>query len=319
MKMATTFMLLASTALAGAAMAQSSSARQGGQPDASSSATGQQSSAGANDSNDTGVSSEATSDRSRPSAAGTSDQQSSTVRSQGERQASQRGASPSPSGNLERHIAVCLTLGNEEEVALAEFAQGRAQNPQVKEFAQMMIEEHQKAISQLQQVAPEIAALDLELTSQANENVAPGGAVSDPARAGEARSASSPSTSQAAGNQRTLASGATAGGEDQQMVQLAREIKQECLNLTQAELGRHEGVKFDKAYIGQQLVAHIKMLAELRAVKRHASGQLQPIVQQGVQMTEHHLAEARQIMEQLEADGGQEAAARPEAASARRR
>jgi hypothetical protein len=57
------------------------------------------------------------------------------------------------------------------------------------------------------------------------------------------------------------------------------------------------------------------MLTELRAAQRHASGQLHPILRRGVQMTEHHLAQARQIMEQLDAEGGQEAAARPSAAN----
>jgi predicted outer membrane protein len=190
----------------------------------------------------------------------------------------------------------------------------------VKQFAQMMIEEHQKAISQLQKAAPSVANMNLKLTSSnANASAASAGTTSDPARAGEARSASTQSGSPAAANQRTSASDGQGGSEDSQMIQLARETKQECLNLTQTELGRKQGDKFDKAYIGQQLVAHTTMLAQLRAAQRHVSGQLQPILQQGVQMTEHHLAQARQIMEQLDAGGGQEAAARPGAANPPRR
>jgi predicted outer membrane protein len=216
----------------------------------------------------------------------------------------------SQGGGLDQQIAVCLTLGNHEEVALGQFAQDRAQNPQVKQFAQMMVEEHQQAISKLQQAAPQVASLNLQLTSTQGQRT-------DAATGGTARTdaTSGAASATATGNQRTSASGAQGGGQEQ-MVQLARDIKQECLNLTQAELGRKQGAEFDKCYIAQQLVAHTGMLAELRASQRHASGQLQPILKEGAQMTEHHLAQARQIMEQLDAGGGAEGAARSGAAPA---
>jgi len=201
-------------------------------------------------------------------------------------QAGSQASGQASQGNaLAKHIAVCLVLGNQEEVALGQFAQDRAQNEQVKQFAQMMAEEHEQANAKIKQAVPEIANMDLKLTATEGR---PGSA-----------SGQSPS-----GNQRQSASGSQTGGQDQQMVQFAKEVKQECLNLTQAMLGEKQGAEFDKAYIGQQLVAHTGMLATLKASQKHASGQLQPILQEGTQMTEHHIAQAKQIMEQLgSADG----------------
>jgi predicted outer membrane protein len=205
---------------------------------------------------------------------------------------------------LDQQIAVCLTLGNQEEVQLGQFAQDRAQNPQVKQFAQMMVEEHQQAVSKLQQAMPHLASLKLELNAQ--------GAT---ARAGATGATTS-------ANQRNSATGAQAGGQ-QQMVEFAKEVKQECLNLTTQELGRKQGADFDKCYIGQQLVAHTGMLAELKTAQRHVTNeQLRPIIQQGTQMTEHHLAQARQIMEQLDAGGQRQPAGqaqRPETPATPRR
>jgi predicted outer membrane protein len=210
---------------------------------------------------------------------------------------SQTGLQASQGGALDQQIAVCLKLGNQEEVALAQFAQDRAQNPQVKQFAQTMIEQHQQAISKLDQAVPQLASLNLELK-------------------GAAGAAAARTTPPTAGNQR-----ASGSATNQQMVDLARDIKQECLNLTQTELGKKQGAEFDKCYIGQQIVAHTGMLAELRATQRHASSQLQPVLKEGAQMAEHHLTQAKTILQQLESAGGsdRDSAVRPAAATEPRR
>ena len=218
--------------------------------------------------------------------------------------ASQGGQQGSQGDMLSQHIAVCLALGNQEEVALGQFAKDRAQNPEVKQFAQMMVQEHQQAISQLQQASPQLASMNLNLSAQGG---ATPGASNSNRGAGSATTSSTPTTgsitSTSANQRNTATAGGGADGQTQQHVQFAQEVKQQCLQLTTAELGRKQGAEFDKAYIGQQLVAHTQMLATLQAAQRHASSELQPIIQQGTQMTEHHLAQARQIMEQLSASG----------------
>ncbi len=193
--------------------------------------------------------------------------------------------------NLDKKIAVCLLLGNQEEVALAQFAQQRSQHEQVKKFAQQMIEHHQQAISKINQAAPEVAGLNLQLRGGAE-----GEAATSPNRTG-VRPASA---------EEPVASTAAAGnaGHDQHGAQLAQAVKQECLNLTQQELAQNQGVEFDKAYMGQQVCAHIGMLAELRGSKNFASGQLQQVITEGEQMTQQHLDQAKQIMSQLKDQQG---------------
>jgi len=231
-------------------------------------------------------------------------------------------------GGLEQHIATCLALGNQEEVALAQFAQQRATNPQVKQFAQTMIQEHQQAIQQLQQAVPQVASLQLTSTAagQSGASSSRSGAGSSE-RLGSSSSSGTSGSNATAGADRSTASGAetasagtpstgstasatqrgasTGGGHDQ-MAEFARTVKQNCLKLSEQSLGQKQGAEFDKAYIGQQIVAHTNMLAELQAAQQFASGsQLQPLLQQGTQMTEHHLSQARTIMEQLEAANAQ--------------
>ncbi len=59
---------------------------------------------------------------------------------------------------LNQAIAGCLLLDNQEEIALAQFAESRAQNEKVKEFAKTMIEQHQQAVAKLAPLAPDLAA-----------------------------------------------------------------------------------------------------------------------------------------------------------------
>jgi putative membrane protein len=56
---------------------------------------------------------------------------------------------------------------NNAEVELGQLAAKRAQNPQVKQYAQTMIDEHTKALDELKQVA---ASANIQLTSSLNEN-----------------------------------------------------------------------------------------------------------------------------------------------------
>ena len=83
---------------------------------------------------------------------------------------------------------------------------------------------------------------------------------------------------------------------------MLQRIKGECLSLTQKELGQHQGAEFDKAFVGQQLGAHLGMLAQLRGSKSFASPELQKVIAEGEKMTTMHMAEAKKIMGQIKDD-----------------
>lgn len=241
---------------------------------------------------------------------------------------------------LEQHIAVGLYLGNQEEIALSQFGLQRAQHDQVKQFAQHMVEQHQQAISQIQQAAPQLASMNLELTaaqggasggasrSGASSSGTSGASASGQSSPAGARSATPGSstggadatstlgggTTGASGNQRAAGASAGAqGGPLQQMAQYMREVKERCVALSAQQLGRQQGPEFDKAFMGMQVALHTNMLAHLQAAQGHVSSQMQPIVQQGIEMTQNHIAQANQIMEQLDSQQGQGGA--PRAAS----
>jgi predicted outer membrane protein len=171
--------------------------------------------------------------------------------------------------NLDQQIATCLLLGNQEEIALAQFAEKHAQHEQVKAFAKTLVAAHTKALAAIQKAAPEVA--DLQLASV------------------NATSATA-DRSQPVGQ-----------AEKANPTALMQQVKSECLSLTEKELGQYSGVEFDHAFIGQQLGAHVGMLAQLRGSNSFASPELQKVIAEGEKMTTAHMAEAKKIMAQLKA------------------
>jgi predicted outer membrane protein len=194
------------------------------------------------------------------------------------RQPGQQGQSV----DLNQAIAGCLLLGNQEEVALAEFAQSRTQNPKVKQFAQMMIQDHEQAIAKLTRVAPELAEQAASLREgqgrgqTGRQNDTPG--TSSPNSLGQAGAA-------AAGNQ---------------VFALQKRVTEECLQLTQQELGQKQGAEFDKCYMSSQVGAHIGMLAKLRGSQQFASGELKQVIQEAEQTVQKHLEHAKIIAKEVE-------------------
>ena len=84
-----------------------------------------------------------------------------------------------------------------------------------------------------------------------------------------------------------------------QLVAIHREIADECLKSGKKELGEKQGNEFDKCYMGMQVAAHMKMLDELKVLKNHVSSQLAQDLEQSIETTEHHLSEAKKIMEEI--------------------
>lgn len=240
-------------------------------------------------------------------------------------QATQPGqqAQTGQAGQLDHGIATCLYLANQEEIAMAQFAEGRIQNEELKKFVQMLLKDHQAALQKLQSVSPQLASANLQLQGAA------GG------QAGATQTGASGSQPRATGTQ-PGATGAQSGTPGQpgqpaaqqggdmhaQMTALQRRTAEECLALTTKELSEHEGAEFEHAFVGQQMGAHIATLAKLRASREFASGQLQQVIDESTQMVEHHLEEAKQLAktmkEQHHSDNASGEQARRDGSAARR-
>jgi predicted outer membrane protein len=202
-------------------------------------------------------------------------------------QAGRLGAS-GQSTDMDSFIASCLLIGNQEEVALAQLAVDQAESDQVKQFAQMLIEDHQKAIQKLQPLAkPGIGLNEASQSASAGQS-----------RAGQSSQQSG--AQQYTANRPSLDRGAGNSATADQILQLDQEAAQECLQMTKSMLQEKQGAEFDKAFAGMQVGMHVGMLAKLKASERHASGELASAIKESQQTVQNHLEQAKQICKQLE-------------------
>jgi predicted outer membrane protein len=228
--------------------------------------------------------------------------------------AAQPGAPGAQAANLDQEIAAMIALGNQEEIALAQLAQNHAKNPRVKEFAQTMQREHTQALQRLKQVAPQLASLNIELTAAApgattrpQPGNQPGSTVQ---QAGGAQQFGATPGVQQAGSTQAIAAGSSP------RLDLFRAIHAQCLALTEREL-QAAGEDFDACYVGQQVGAHIGMLAKLQASQPYASGELRTFIQEATQTVETHLTHAKELAKELRTAEASGSAAQREAATRR--
>ncbi len=201
--------------------------------------------------------------------------------------------------NADQTLATCVAIDNQEEVALAKFALDKAQREDVKKFAKMMVEDHQAFLQKLQRFSPEVTRdgfLNEHSASTRNE----------PARATsksgvEQAKATNADQSVIQQTNATQPNTVAKSGQPVDFIQLHREIAQECLASSKAELGRKKDGEIDQCFIGFQIAKHAGMKTKLTVLQRHASPELAQVLAQGAETAEKHMQEAEAIMKKLDA------------------
>jgi predicted outer membrane protein len=179
---------------------------------------------------------------------------------------------------VQKYIVGCLLSKNKAEVEINEFAEQQAQNPEVKEFARQMVQDHQKLVQELQQLASKH-----------------GGQVAD-----RTRSKTSPdATRQADANARTLGAANSNSAVDQLMA-LEQQITKQCTQALRDELQQKQGAEFDMCYIGSQIGAHMQMAAALEVLAQQGPDQIQQVAQKAQPIVQQHLDHAKNLAKQLE-------------------
>jgi len=172
--------------------------------------------------------------------------------------------------NLDSHFAACLIWQNENEMAAAKLAERKSSSQEVREFAQMLAKDHERATKDLEPFAG--------ATRQLRR--------SDAAASGD--------------NPRPAAATAQAGDPLDQLLQIRAEIADACRATAERELNSKSGGEFDECFMGMQIGMHMHVVDELKVLERHASPELQQVLRQEKQTAEKHLERAKVIAKNLE-------------------
>lgn len=180
--------------------------------------------------------------------------------------------------HTDQQLAAWLLVDNRGEIALAQLAQEKASNSDVREFAQHLIDDHSKTVEQLERFA-------------GGRRRSRGG---DERDTGNRRSGASEEF--ASGGQARSAAGLN-------LTRLKQQLGQQCLASAKRELEQKDDHEFDECFIGMQIAKHMEMIDTLKVFSHYASENLDQVIEEGEQAAEEHLEHAKKLIKQLTASG----------------
>jgi predicted outer membrane protein len=183
---------------------------------------------------------------------------------------------------VEEALLKKLQKGNEGEIELAKVAQQHSSNQAVKDLAQHLITDHQNMIQNLKKVQASVSH-DHASTKPANPT-APG-----------ARNAAT--TAAQSENSRDMM-----GVVPHELCQVADKACENNLAMTKEMLSQYKGQDFDMAFLGQQCVAHMMTLAELKAIESDGPQELRQTATEAAAKVKEHLNMIKELSSKLEDD-----------------
>lgn len=195
----------------------------------------------------------------------------------------------------DRQIVEWLEVDNQNEIALAEIAEERASDNDVKKFARQMVDEHTDFLQKLNRT--------IGNTRIGQPQQQTGQQQFGQQQIGRQRRQTAQQPQQA---------GQFAQGRSQQqgldLVALKHQLGEQCRQSASRELEQKSGAEFDKCYIGMQIAMHMQMLDTLKVFSRYASPELDQLIEKGEETTQSHLDHAKKLIASLE--GHSDASAR---------
>lgn len=203
--------------------------------------------------------------------------------------------------HADSQIAACLIIENNNEVALGQYASQKAQNPEVKDFAQRVANDHQQFAEQLHKFAS-AGGHDIRHSAK-SEKGEKNAEQPRNRRDKEDRTAEQPEARRTEGAEAQRSdTTASTDGKGLDFIQIKQEIADKCLASAKHELDEKQADKFDKCYIGGQVMAHMAMVDAMEVLKNHASGELSPVLEDGLKTAQAHLEDAKRIAKSLESN-----------------
>ena len=201
---------------------------------------------------------------------------------------------PQAGVRADNFLASWLMVENDNEIALAQYAVGKAKSDEVKRFAEMMIADHKKISDKFQPFAgtgayPTDAFRKDDMGKRPEDS------------SGKRPDATGQRPEDAAGQRKdTSIAGGAGGPEALNHVELVRELGHKCLANAKRELDQKQGAEFDRCYMGMQIAAHAMVLTMLEVFPSHASDRLRATLEEGKATVQSHFDHAKQIVKTLE-------------------
>ena len=181
-------------------------------------------------------------------------------------------------------LATWLLIENNNEIALSELAVQRAQDPEVKSFAQKMIDQHREMAKKLQPFATAAG-----FTPSKGTFTTPGSTDRD-----------DDDKNRILGPGQGTGAGAQTSSRGLDHIALLQDLGNQCLSTAKKELEQKQGSDFDRCFTGMALGAHMKMNDQMTVFQRYASSDLKETLRSGQQTVAMHLQQAKDLVKKVE-------------------
>lgn len=217
------------------------------------------------------------------------------------RQADRTATEGQKEGKIDQMIADQLLTMSTGEVQLANFALQRTQNEAVRQFAQAMIQDHNKLNTELEKFAnPDLVKALGEISRQTGQPGQPAaaqpGQLPQPGQSGATATTQPGAAQPGERNPLDVAGGGSSGGDG---VKICEDIGKQIGSLVTRELGQYQGSDFDRAYAGQQFWGHVHFIGVAKGAENHVSADLKQVLNQGATTAEQHLEHCRRLIRDL--------------------
>ena len=233
---------------------------------------------------------------------------------------------PMAGQNLDHFLVKVLVQANKDEIEMGKLAEQRSSNANVKQLATQMVQDHTRFLNQLEQFK---GAGGQQIQGRAAfRGATPDGQTQQPQQQQtplsqqqvqqQLQHLQNPQNGQQPGNINQPAIGGQQGIAGQQHMagqqgmrgehmmgehgpagQFAKIMEEVDRNMQQSltrELSSKQGAEFDRCYLTGQLFGHMWAVEALKTFQQHASPQLRPILQEGLQASEQHLTHIKSVL-----------------------
>lgn len=188
----------------------------------------------------------------------------------------------------DNQIATWLTLCNESEVRLGQFAAKKAHDKDVQQFAKKLADEHSQLAAQFRKFAPDAPQLTQANIGERSDR--------DARREGDKTAATERRSNSIVPGARTAAVDTQHGLP---MKEICHQLAEKSLAAMEQELSHKDGSQFDHCFVGGQIFSHVNMLNTMQVLRPYASPELAKVIDEGIQGTQQHLAHVKKMAEQF--------------------
>jgi predicted outer membrane protein len=222
---------------------------------------------------------------------------------------------PMAGHDLDHFLVKVLTKANKDEIEMGKLAEQRSSNADVKQLATQMVQDHTRFLNQLEQfkgaggpqmqgraafrgTTPDGQPQPQQPQFQNPQNAQQPGIGGQQGIAGQ----------QGIGGQQGMAGRQGMRGEHMmgehgpagQFAQIMEEVDRNMQQTLIRELSSKQGVEFDRCYLTGQLFGHMWVVDALKTFQQHASPQLRPMLQEGLQASEQHLTHIKSVLARID-------------------